>query len=297
MNIESFQLFAEVYRNHSFAEVAKQRNVAPSSVTRGVAILEDELGFRLFNRTTRKVTPTEEGEKLYFKVVDWLAEFESFRGDIAGLESAVSGTLRITSNVSFNHLFLVDLIPKFRELHPDVDLEIRVTDAMVDLVAERIDVAIRFGKLKDSDFVATKLFDQHYAVVASPEYIKANGKPRKLQELVDFDCISLLLSQFHSVWKFKKNGKVEQVKVKPKIKVTGALSLIEYAKKGCGFAMLPKKLVEAELKGGQLVEVFASYESTPTEFGSAAWLVYPSRDMLPARMRAFIDFMKENFGS
>ena len=295
MNTELFQLFTEVYRNQSFAEVAKSRNVSPSSVTRAIALLEEDLGVRLFHRTTRRVTPTEEGQGLHMRITDWLQDLDSIRGELKGVNAKPSGTIRITSNVSFNHLFMIDLIPNFCDLYPEIDLEIRVTDAIVDLVAERIDVAIRFGRLKDSDFVATKLFDQQYVVAASPEYIEAHGKPKTVQDLNRFDCLTLLVSQFHSVWKFRKRGKVEQIKVQPKIKVTGALSLIELAKRGCGYALLPKSLIGPELKAKELISVFTSYEATPTEFDSAAWLVYPSKEMLPSRTRAFVDFMKAQF--
>ena len=140
-----------------------------------------------------------------------------------------------------------------------------------------------------------KLFDLDYVVVGSANYFKKNNSPKRISELIDHQCLSLLLNQFHSVWKFKKEGKTQSVKIDSKLKVTGALSLIEYAKQGTGITLLPRKLIEKELKTGQLVQVLKSFEATPTDFGSAAWLVYPSKDHLPARTRAFVDFIKSQF--
>lgn len=295
MNIEALQLFTEVYRAQGFAEVAKARNIAPSSVTRTIALLEDDLGFRLFHRTTRKVTPTEEGEKFFERITGWLSEFESIKAEVAGHVEKPGGTLRVTTNVSFNHVFLVDLISKFTSRYPDIRLEVQVTDRTVDMISNRVDVAIRFGKLKDSDFMGVKLFNLEYALVGSPKYFKQCGTPKRLNDLGSHSCLSLLLDQFHSVWKFKKLGKTEAIKIEPKLKVTGALSLVEYAKSGAGIAMIPRKLVEHQLKTGELLQVLKSFEATPTDFGSAAWLVYPSKEYLPARTRLFIDCIKAAF--
>lgn len=294
MTIEYFQLFVEVYRARGFAEVAKKRNVAPSSITRSIALLEENLGFRLFHRTTRKVSPTEEGKKLFYRITDWLEDFDSIRTEVQNIRENPSGNLRITTNVSFNQIFLVGLVPQFQSLYPKINLEILITDSVVDMLEERIDIAIRFGKLNDSDFTGVKLFDLEYVLVASPEYLKHKGTPHRLENLVRYDCLSFLLNQFHSVWKFERDGKIQSIKINPKIRVTGALSLIEYTKGANGLALLPKALIRKELENGDLIQILKSYRATPTEFGSAAWLVFPARKHLPKRTRVFIDFMRSH---
>ena len=274
--------------------MAKNRNIAPSSVTRNIALLEEDFGFRLFHRTTRKVTPTEEGEKLFDKISQWLDDFTAICSELQGESLVLKGTLRLTTNVVFNHLFLVDLISKFLSQYQDIKLEVQVTDQAVDLIAERIDVAFRFGKLVDSEFIGIKLFNLDYALVASPSYIKTNGLPKRLDEIKEHRCLSFLLNQFHSVWKFRKNNRSHSIKIAPSIKVTGALSLIEYVRRGSGIALLPKRLIQKDLEIGKLVQGLKSYEATPTEFGSAAWMIYPSRDHLPMRSQAFIKFIKSH---
>ena len=201
----------------------------------------------------------------------------------------------MTTNVAFNQVFLVDLVSRFQFKYEDVQIQVQVTDRMVDMISERMDVAIRFGKAKDSDFVGTKLFDLKYVLVAGPGYLDKFGYPKRLDDLQNHHCLSLLLDQFHSVWKFRKDGKTESLKIDAKLKVTGALSLIEYAKRGVGLTLLPKSLIERELRSKQLIQVLKSFEATPTEFGSAAWLLYPSKDHLPTRTRVFIDFLRGEF--
>ena len=292
MDIESFQTFIDVYQLQSFAEVAKRKNRAPSSITRSIALLEEQLGFRLFTRTTRKVTATEEGEKFFNRISNLLEEFESIKSEIAQGHSQPSGILRITTNVSFNQLFLTQLVPEFCRLYPYISLEIKSTDSYIDLIGERIDVAVRFGQLDDSSFLATKLFDLEYIVVASKAYIKEHGFPKRPEDLNKFSCLGLLLNQHHAQWKFRKGQKSINLKIDTKIKATGALPLIDYCEKNCGFSMLPKKMIEKQIKQGRLVQVLKSYQVTPTDFDSAAWLIYPAKEFLPARTRCFIDFIK-----
>lgn len=293
MNIEYFQIFIEVYRSESFAEVARSRNMAPSSVTRIVALLEEELGVRLFYRTTRRVTPSEEGHKLYVRITDWLAEFDTIRSEVGGDRNEPEGTLRLTTSVTFNQIILVDLLARFRRKYPKINLDVLVTDRAVDLVADRIDVAIRFGKLSDSEYRRLKLFDLSYALVASPRYLASHGRPGSLAEISQHDCLSLLLSQYHAFWKFRVNGREEVVKVAPVLRATGAISLIEWAKRAMGVTLLPRQLIAKELKREVLVPLLPNYEATPTEFGSAAWLLFPPEQRLPQKTRHFINFMKE----
>ncbi len=285
MNTELFQVFIDVYRLQSFAAVAKRRNIAPSSVTRSIAQLEEELGFRLFQRTTRKVAPTEEGEDFYNRILPINEELGKIK------DKTTSSRLRITANVAFSYLYLNRIIGKFKKRHPEINLEILISDEYIDLVAERVDIAIRFGKVPDSTFIGSKLFDLEYVLCASPAFIKGKiiQRPHDIQQ---YDCLGFLISRYNLTWTFKKKGKTTEIQLNPHIKVRGAIPLIEYAKMGLGLTVVPKKMIEKELKSGKLIELLEDYKVTATDFGSAAWVLYPSKEFVPTKVKLFNEFLK-----
>lgn len=153
------RMFVEVARRGSFAAAARDRDVDPSSVSRAVALLEEELGVRLFQRTTRRVALTEAGEIYLARVTALVDELDFARDEARGVSTGPVGTLRLTASVAFGNTCLVPLLPEFRERYPGVKLELLLTDTVLDLVAERVDLAIRLGRRFDADFIATKLFD------------------------------------------------------------------------------------------------------------------------------------------
>lgn len=294
MNVELFQAFIDVYRHQSFAEVAKRKNMAPSSITRMIAQLEEELGFRLFQRTTRKVSPTEKGEEFYRRILPIHEELGQLKEQLA--DQSAKATLRVTANVSFSHTFLNKILIKFKKKYPHIDLEIVITDDYVDLVKEKIDVAIRFGKLADSSFVGAKLFDLDYVLVASPSYMKGK-KITKPSDIKKYDCIGLLISRYNLIWKFRRRDMVDEIPVQPHIKAHGAIPLIEYAKAGLGVTMVARKMVEQDLKARKLVQLLDKYEMSPTDLGAAAWVLYPSKDFVPSKVKLFVDFLRNEIRS
>lgn len=289
MNTESFQIFIDVYNNESFAEVAKSRNIAPSSITRSIAQLEQELGFRLFQRTTRKVSPTEEGEEFYKRILPINEELGKIKDQIS--DKMTNATLRVTANVSFSYSFLNNLIPKFKKKYPNINLELIITDEYVDLVSERVDLAIRYGKLVDSSLVGTKLFELDYVLCASAAYLK-NKKIKRPEDIRELDCIGLMISRYNLTWKFKKREEITDVVLRPHIKAKGTIPLVEYAKAGLGLTVVPRRMVDRDLKSGKLVSLFEDYEITPTEFGAAAWMLYPSSEFVPTKVKVFAEFLK-----
>ncbi|MEM1424939.1 MAG: LysR family transcriptional regulator [Cyanobacteria bacterium P01_H01_bin.130] len=294
MDISVLHLFVEVMNQGNFAAVARARNIDPSSVSRAIAGLESELGIRLFQRTTRRLSPTEAGV-LYFERIEPLLEEMQRAIDVTTeMSEQPKGTLRVTASVSFGHHCIVPLLPKFTARYPDLTIDLRLTDAVVDLLAERIDVAVRLGILSDSTLMAQRLIPTYYVVCASPSYLQKIGSLQDPQEISRHNCLLFPLAGFRSRWIFRNQmGTRQEVPVSGNTVLSSAIALRQCAIAGMGLVLLPHWLVREELQTGQLINVFPNHEVTATEFHTAAWLVYPSRTYVPRKVWAFMDFLKE----
>jgi DNA-binding transcriptional LysR family regulator len=293
MELSVLQTFVDVVKQGSFAAVARDRNVDPSSVSRAIASLEEELGIRLLQRTTRRLSPTEAG-MAYFQRIEPLVEEMQQAIDVAtDMSGQPKGTLRITASVSFGLKRIVPLLPNFRSMYPDLTVDLLLTDTTVDLFTERIDLAIRLGLLADSTLIAQQLMKTHYFVCAGPQYLKQTGYPKTPSDIELHNCLLFPLAGFRSRWRFKNSNREEtEVLVQGDTIISNAIALQQCAIAGMGLALLPNWLIEDDLRDGRLVNVFPSYDVTATEFDTAAWLVYPSRAYVPLKVRVFIDFLK-----
>lgn len=295
MDISVLQLFVEVMRQGSFAAVARERNLDPSSVSRAIASLEAELGIRLFQRTTRQLSPTEAGTTYFERVEPLVEEMQQAIDVAADVSGHPKGKLRITASVSFGLKCIVPLLPNFDALYPDLTVDLLLTDAVVDLLAERIDLAVRLGLLADSTLIAQQLMRTHYLVCASPDYLKRSGQLEKPMEVEQHNCLLFPLAGFRSRWIFKdQRGELSKISVYGRTLISSAIALQKCAIAGMGLALLPHWLVDKDLRAGTLVNVFPDYEVTATDFSTAAWLVYPTRAYVPLKVRVFIDFLKKS---
>lgn len=291
------KIFVEVARRGSFAAVARDRDVDPSSVSRAVALLEEEVGVRLFQRSTRRVTLTEAGEIYLVRIAAVVDELDHAREEARGMSSDPTGTLRMTTSVAYGNTCLVPLLPQFRQQYPNIKLELLLTDTLVDLVSERIDLAIRLGQQFEADFVATKLLDTHYRVCASPEYLNKSRAPTKPQELQQHNCLLFPLPDFRSRWIFKnKKGSIEEVSIHGDVTILNALALRTCALSGMGPVLLSNWLIDEDIAQGKLIDLFPDYRVTANEFNNAIWLGYPSRVHLPNKVRVMVDFLKHHLG-
>ncbi|NEQ45984.1 MAG: LysR family transcriptional regulator [Leptolyngbya sp. SIOISBB] len=293
MEISTLQIFVEVMRQGSFTAVARDRNLDPSSISRTIAGLEKELGLRLFQRTTRRLSPTEAGTTYFERVGPLVEELQQAIEIATDVSGQPRGTLRVTASVSFGQRCLVPLLPQFRQQYPDLAIELLLTDAVLDLFAERIDVAIRLGILADSSLIAQRLMPTDYRVCASPHYLSQSGQLATPSDIARHACLRFPLAGFRSRWLFQDQaGKLAEIPVTGSIVISNALALQQCAIAGLGLALLPNWLIDAELQAGTLIDVFPDYQVTATEFNTAAWLVFPSRAYMPLKVRAFLDFLK-----
>jgi len=293
MDTKALEMFAHVVKHGSFAAAARDLNIDPSSISRVIAATEEELGVRLFQRTTRQLSLTEAGSVYFERIEPLIEEIKQARDAAADASSQVKGTLRVTASNSFGLKRVLPLIPAFAAQYPDLTVDLMLTDTVADLLAERIDIAIRLGMLPDSNMVAQLLMQTRYRVVASPAYLRTHGVPKKPEHVSDLNCLLFPIAGYRSLWIFRdQTGKQCEVPVHGKLLVSNALGLQQCALAGMGLTLLPVWLVEDELLAGKLIDVFPQWEVTATDFNTAAWLVYPTRSYVPLKVRVFMDFLK-----
>ena len=292
------QTFVEVMQRGSFAAVARAHNVDPSSVSRTIAGLEAHLAVRLFQRTTRHLAPTEAALAYLEQVEPLVAQLERAGQVAADRGGTPRGTLRITAAVTFAQVNLIPLLPELGRRHPELAFELVLTDRFVDLVEERIDLAIRLGRLAESSLIAHRLCDLVHVVAASPDYLRRHGRPRTPSELEHHECLRYPVPGHGPRWRFRAaSGVVTEVPVRGRLVATSGRALGECAAAGMGVVMLPRWTIAAELRAGALVPLFLEHQATPSEFDTAAWMLYPSRSYLPRKVRVVTEFLKARFAN
>ncbi len=297
MELEHLRIVIEVARRGSFTAVAHDRNLDPSSISRVVALLEHELGVRLFQRSTRRLGLTEAGAIYLARVEGLVDDLDHARDEALAICSTPIGTLRLTTTVAFGHQCVVPLLPKFRDLYPKLSLELLLTDANLDLVADRVDLAIRLGPSIESTLIYVKLVDTHYRVCASPAYC-AHHEPLIIPEdLRDHKCVLFSLPEFRARWFFRdRRGVVQEIPIQGDVIIANPLSLRECALAGMGPVLLANWLIAKDLDQGYLIDLFPDYQVAATTFETAAWLVYPSRIYLPHKVQVMMEFLKQYLG-
>lgn len=291
MDTALIQQFLRVAQHGSFAAAARALGKDPSSLSRAVAQLERELGVRLFQRTTRQLSLTPAGAACLTRFDAVTAELDAIRDDLQQRERVVSGRVSVSTSVAFGYACVMPQIAAFRDRYPEIQLDLKLTDRNVDLVAEQIDVAIRLAPAMQIDVVATRLLTVRYHVVATPEYQVSAEPISRPQDLAQHHALCFDLPAFRDRWRFKDaKGKETTVAITPAMTISNALALRSAALMGQGLALLADWLVRDDLEQGRLVDLLPDHEATATEFDAGAWLIYPDRTFMPQRTRATIDF-------
>ena len=294
MDINLLKMVALVAQQGSFASAARVMNVDPSSVSRAVANAEAELGLRLFQRTTRTLTVTEEGEEYLRRITPLLEELEHAREAATQSLRRPTGTLKMTASVAFAHECIVPFLGRFHGRYPEVSVELLPTDANLDVAANGRDLAIRLAAEPSGDLISTRLLRTRYAVCASPDYLINHAPIVSPQDLTKHNCLRFALPDFRTRWRFRQtDGDAIEIPVTGHTIIANALSLRRAAREGLGPVLLADWLVGRDIADGRLVNLFPDYECTATEFDTGAWALYPSRSFLPRKVRAMIDFLRE----
>ncbi len=290
-DLNELRAFIAVVETGGFNRAADQLGASAAAVSRRVSSLENALGTKLLNRTTRQIDLTEAGRQFYSDVVIILESLEEAEEKIQTGRETIRGSLRIAAPLSFGIGRIAPILPIFMNTHPELKVHLELEDRFTDLVAEGVDVAIRIGTLKDSTLVATRLASIPRVVCASPEYLALHGEPNKPEELSRHNCLLYsLLSPKHN-WSFALEDDTRDIDISGSLSTNNGDVLKQAAIQGLGITMMPTFIVEDALKDGRLKAILQDYSTAL--FGLYA--VRPSRHFTPARVRALIEFLRAQF--
>lgn len=286
-------VFATVVASGSLSAAGRELGLSPAMVSRRLAALEARLGVRLVNRTTRSLHLTDEGASYYESCARVLADIEHANASVSAGRHEPRGTLRVALPAAFGNQYVAPLVPHFAQRYPAVLLALSLSDRSVNLVEEGFDLAIRIAALSDSSLAARKLAPNHRVVCASPEYLRRHGSPRTPADLAQHNC--LIASDFTASWEFKApDGASGSVRVSGRYVCDNWEVLRQWALAGLGIALKSTWDVRRHLESGALVSLLPGYSF---DSDVAIYAVYPHRRHLPAKTRAFIDFLASSFGS
>jgi DNA-binding transcriptional LysR family regulator len=286
---EDIRTFVAVVQGRGFNAAARQLGFVKSAVSRRIREMEDRLGTRLLNRTTRNVTLTESGQEFYDRAIKLLADLQEAEDMATKGSHEAKGTLRLSAPVSFTIHCLAPVLKKFRDTHPQLEIEIDTNDRKVDLVSEGYDLALRISRLKDSSMVARRLAPIRHAVCASPQYWKENGRPKVPKDLRSHMGIEYSYVDARSYWTFKDE---ETVDIKSMLHMSNGDAMREAAIAGYGVVYLPTFITYKAVERGELEPVLTSFARPEIALNA----VYPSNRNVPTKVRKFIDFCIEEFG-
>ena len=271
----------------SFTQAANQQNISVAMASKLVSQLEEHLKTRLLQRTTRKIVPTEAGMLYYQRCQAILLDLSEADSSISNMATSLQGNLLISVPRDFGLLYISPNLPKFIELHPNLHVEIEFEDKRVDLVAEGYDLALRIGYMQDSSLVARKISSSPMHFVASPSYLEARGTPLTPDDL-EYHQGLLYKSSLNQVhWQSTKANQIQRYKIQSKVVSNNGMALLEMTKAGLGISNSPSFFVKDALASGELVEILSEYKQKPLDI----YVVYPNRRHLPAKVRAFIEFL------
>lgn len=289
--IKAMQAFLAVARHKSFTQGARQLDLSTKVVSNYVRQLEENLGVQLLVRTTRKVTLTDTGLAYYDRAGPLLAQFDELESVVQERQATLAGPLRITAPTAFGSAELIAPLQTFQALHPDVEVTLTLADHHVNVVAEGIDLAIRFGELQDSTLMTRKLMDMPLVTYAAPEYLKSQGEPEHPDHLTDHNCLLQQSSAEPGQWHFDLDGQPHAVKVQGSFHSNSPRAIAHMAAGGLGIGMTPQYVAQPFIASGLLTILLAPYSKSSLPLHA----VYPQTHHLVVRVRALIDHLVEAF--
>lgn len=289
--IRDLLVFQCVVKHSNYAKAAEELSLSPSGVSRVVTRLEERLGARLVQRTTRKFSLTEAGAAFHAHTNQILGDLMDAEAEVQKATLRPRGTLRISASVVFGHLHLAPLMAQLLEKFPELSYELNLANRFVDLIEEGVDLAIRIGALSDSRLIARRLCTNQRVLVASPTYLERRGQPSTPDDLSAHDAIIFTSFTKPREWKLLGPGGPVNVSVSGRVATDNIDALTSAAKQGLGITVGATLAVGPALLSGELVRVLPDYQFEPT----GIFAVYPSARQLSIKVRAVVDFLVENF--
>jgi len=297
-NVKAMRLFLTVVQTGSLSGAGRQSGLSPASVSRQITALEDDLGVRLLNRTSRRLSLTEAGQVYLEHAERLLQDIDELRDAVSQMAVKPRGTLRIQSRISLGTQHVAPLIPTFLALYPDLKIDLWLTDNDLDLTEHGIDLAIRTGNLSDSTLIGRRLASSPRVICASPEYWAEHGKPATPEALMDHNCLTYRFEfgTAAALWQFRiDTGQSINIQVAGNFQTNNGEALRVATLSGLGVAMLPAWSVKNHLKAGSLERVLSDYETTVSDLDFGIYAVYLSRRNLSAKTRLFVDHLVTEF--
>lgn len=286
MKWQGINEFVAVSETHSFSKAAKLLGISTAQVSRQISALEQRLKVKLFYRTTRKVSLTQEAQQFYQHCRHLLDGLDTAEQAITNLQTIPQGKIKMTAPVTYGEQKILPLVNDFVALHADIEITTELTNHRVDLIEGGFDVAIRLGQLQDSSLIAKKLSQRSNFVCASAAYLQQYGEAHSLSELKNHNC----LLGTRDYWRFIEQGKEKSLRVKGNLRCNSGLALVDAALKNIGIVQLPDYYVQPYIDSGQLVTILDQFRE-PAE---GIWAVYPQNRYLSPKIRLLIDHLIEH---
>jgi DNA-binding transcriptional LysR family regulator len=297
MNSTSFTadvgLFVSVVESGSFSAAAQASGLTPSAVSKAVTRMEDRLGVRLLQRTTRRLALTQEGETMLARGKEILAAIESAEAEVTANRGKPRGLVKLNTGTAFAKHRLAPVMTEFHARYPDITLELSISDRRVDVIGEQTDIAVRTGPLGDSTLIARRIGAMQRVICASPDYLRRNGRPETPGDLARHNCLVLAGFSRLAQWPMRENGQTVLMNVKGSVTTDSAELLLDLALAGLGIVRFGDFLAEDALADGRLVPLLQEHHLTDPQPITA--LMPPGRQTLP-RVRATVDFLAERCG-
>lgn len=293
--LKSLMIFLRSAQHQSFSEAARQLSMSPSAVSRAVARLEDNLGVRLLQRTTRSLTLTEDGATFYQRCQQILDELEEVELEVKLSQSKPRGTLRLNLSIALGKMYIAPRLAQLAAQYPELIFNVSFNDRLSDIIEEGIDATVRVGSGNDSRLVMKVLGTTYPITCASPSYLKQAGIPKTPQAIASHRCVNFVLPQSgrEISWKFEEKGKAVVMSVQSYLQFNYAEAILEAAISGAGIIQAPKYIVAEAIQHGKLKPILTNYASKE---GTIIAIVYPQKKYLSAKVRIFIEFMTALMG-
>jgi DNA-binding transcriptional LysR family regulator len=290
-NLTDIAVFVRVVKAGSFTAAAEELGLSRSVISKYITRLEQRFAVRLLNRTTRRLSLTEAGNRFFEQSQAALTQLEDAEGEILAMQGEPSGLLRISAPSSFGVLHLASLLPQFQQDNPGLKIDLSIEDKQIDLVDAGIDLAIRIADLPDSSLVARRIAICNYVVCASPNYLAKNGTPGTPEDLAQHNCLSFQFWDTPNHWHFLgEDDRFRSVKIHGEVVSNNSLALRQILLSGGGITMTPTFLVGDDIANGRLIPVLGKYQCKSISI----YAVYPHRKYLTAKVRAFINFLSDH---
>jgi DNA-binding transcriptional LysR family regulator len=289
--LESMAIFVRVVERGSFSAVARETGLSQPTISKQISALETRLGGRLFARSTRQLSMTDEGQRYYQQCRAILASVENAEHSFHSGQERIAGSLRVGSSGSFGRVQIASRLRDFLERYPDVSVDLQLTDENVDLVSAGIDVAVRIGELKDSSLIARQIGLTRRRVFAAPSYLERHGVPLTPKDLTDHNCLVFNQLEHFASWRFEHNGRWNSVQVSGNVRSNNSEAVRQLVLNGLGVSLSPLWLFRQDLREGRVVAILESY--SPASLPIHA--VTPPDRRQSARVRAFIDYLRDAF--